>query len=80
MKIVYRHWRFDYDPETGITEVHRRSRFYTPWREVVTTGTLDGYDSDLEWVWCDIERFPTGLSTDQFLDALDDLAAGRFLS
>jgi len=72
VKIVYRHWRFDYDPETGVAIVERRP---VPGN----TSRFDGRD-DSGWVVSDVEHFPMGLSTDQFLDALDDLAAGRFLS
>ena len=72
MKIVYRHWRFDYDPETGIAIVERRP---VPGN----ASTIDGR-SDAGWVISDVEHFPMGLSADEFLDALDDLASGRFLS
>lgn len=63
-----------------MTEVCRRSRFYSPFKELISTGTLNGFDPEAEWVWTDRERFPANLTEDEFLDALDDLAAGRFLS
>ena len=72
MIVHYRHWRFNYDPETGATIVERRPA-------PGNISILDGR-SDSGWVLSDVEQFPTGLSTDEFLDALDDLAAGRFLS
>lgn len=72
MIVHYRHWRFNYDPETGVAIVERRP-------DPGHAPTLDGRDAS-RWVLSDVEQFPTGLSTDEFLDALDDLAAGRFLS
>ena len=72
MIVRFHHWRFNYDPETGIAIVERRP---VPGN----ASRLDGR-SDAAWVISDVEQFPTGLSADEFLDTLDDLAAGRFLS
>lgn len=74
MIFTYRHWRFAYDPETGLTAVERKHRKDHP-----SINTFDGSDPE-QWVLADFEQFPPGLNEDEFLDTLDDLAPGRFLS
>lgn len=72
MIVRFHHWRFDYNPESGIALVERRPA-------PGNVSMIDGR-SDAGWTLSDIEQFPTGLSADEFLDVLDDLAPGRFLS
>ena len=74
MIFTYRHWRFAYDPETGMTAVERKADKRHP-----SQRHLIGND-DGDWVLSDFEQFPTGLGEDEFMDVLDDLAPGRFLS
>ena len=44
------------------------------------SGFSDLLDDAGDWVLSDFEQFPPGLAEDEFLDTLDDLAPGRFLS